>query len=322
MKGGRRSFFALRQIRMERNRNVSDTPVTLLPNPGEGGPVYSGDDESQIPAIPLPNPEEGGAVYPDSGDDAQIPVVPLPNPGEGGPVYPGNVIQPVQPIQPIQPLPTVTYAAVRFLNAAYGYPAFRVFVGNRRAASLLNFASLSAYVRLAAGYQTVTVTGTDGYIYIQKTIPFESGGRFTVAIINRPGGLDLLRITDNCCFTSSQAAHFRVGNLARNSGALDVLLPDGRAVYSDVRFKEITSFKRIAPGAYEFLFAETNQLPAPAYTDIETLDSAFIGSNPLPDTAASVYLQVTRGRAYTVYLLQNGQSYNAVSPLVVEDVIR
>ena len=321
MKGGRRSFFALRQIRMERNRNVSDTPVTLLPNPGEGGPVYSGDDESQIPAIPLPNPEEGGAVYPDSGDDAQIPVVPLPNPGEGGPVYPGNVIQPVQPIQPIQPLPTVTYAAVRFLNAAYGYPAFRVFVGNRRAASLLNFASLSAYVRLAAGYQTVTVTGTDGYVYIQKTIPFEAGGRFTVAIINRPGGLDLLRITDNCCFTSSQAAHFRVGNLARNSGALDVLLPDGRAVYSDVRFKEITSFKRIAPGAYEFLFAETNQLPAPAYTDIETLDSAFIGSNPLPDTAASVYLQVTRGRAYTVYLLQNGQSYNAVSPLVVEDVI-
>ena len=102
---------------------------------------------------------------------------------------------------------------------------------------------------------------------------------------------------------------------------VDVLLPDGRAAYSDVRFKEITSFKRIAPGAYEFLFAETNQLPAPAYTDIETLDSAFIGANPLPDTAASVYLQVTRGRAYTVYLLQSGQGYNAVSPLVVEDVI-
>ena len=168
---------------------------------------------------------------------------------------------------------------------------------------------------------TVTVTGTDGYIYIQKTIPFESGGRFTVAVINRPGGLDLLRITDTCCFAPSRAAHFRVGNLARNSGALDVLLPDGRAAYSDVRFKEITSFKRIAPGAYEFLFAETNQLPAPAYTDIETLDSAFIGANPLPDTAASVYLQVTRGRAYTVYLLQSGQGYNAVSPLVVEDVI-
>ena len=152
-----------------------------------------------------------------------------------------------------------------------------------------------------------------------------AGGRVLLgqhnAWIQYGGGLDLLRITDTCCFAPSRAAHFRVGNLARNSGALDVLLPDGRAAYSDVRFKEITSFKRIAPGAYEFLFAETNQLPAPAYTDIETLDSAFIGANPLPDTAASVYLQVTRGRAYTVYLLQSGQGYNAISPLVVEDAI-
>ena len=81
MKGGRRSFLILRLIHMERNQNVLDTPVTPLPNPGEGGPVYSGDDDSQIPAIPLPNP------------------------GEGGPVYPGGFIQPVQPIQP---LPTVT----------------------------------------------------------------------------------------------------------------------------------------------------------------------------------------------------------------------
>ena len=277
-------FDELRHADMEQDRSILDAPVAPLPNPGEGGPVYSGEDDGPVPVIPWPNPD----------DDGHVPVAPLPNPGEGGPVSPGNVIQPL----PVQPLPTITYAAVRFLNAAYGYPAFRVYVGNRRAAGLLNFASLSGYTRLAAGYQTVTVTG-----------------------LNRPGGLDLLRITDTCCFAPSRAAHFRVGNLARNSGALDVLLPDGRAAYSDVRFKEITSFKRIAPGAYEFLFAETNQLPAPAYTDIETLDSAFIGANPLPDTAASVYLQVTRGRAYTVYLLQNGQSYNAVSPLVVEDVI-
>ena len=173
-----------------------------------------------------------------------------------------------------------------------------------------------------SGYQTVTITGTDGYIYLQKTLPFESGGRFTIAIINRPGGLDLLKITDNCCAYPTRTAHFRVGNLARNSGALDVLLPDGRTVFTDVRFKEVTAFKRISSGAYEFLFAETNQLPAPAYSDIETLDSAFIGANPLPDTAASVYLNVSRGRAYTVYLLQNGQSYNAISPLIVADAIR
>ena len=51
------------------------TPVTPLPNPGEGGPVYDGSE----PAIPLPNPGEGGPVF-----DGAEPVIPLPNPGEGG----------------------------------------------------------------------------------------------------------------------------------------------------------------------------------------------------------------------------------------------
>ena len=69
----------LRLIHMEQNQNVLDTPVTPLPNPGEGGPVYSGDDDSQIPAIPLPNPGEGGPVYSGDDDNAQIPVaIPLP----------------------------------------------------------------------------------------------------------------------------------------------------------------------------------------------------------------------------------------------------
>ena len=288
---------------MEENRIVLDTPVAPLPNPGEGGPVY--DDEAQLPSVPLPAPGEGGPVYDDS---TPTPIITYPNPGSA--------------IQPLPTTPTFSYAAIRFLNAAYGYSGFRAFIGNRRAASLLSFSAVSAYSRVSSGYQTVTITGTDGYIYLQKTLPFESGGRFTIAIINRPGGLDLLKITDNCCAYPTQTAHFRVGNLARNSGALDVLLPDGRTVFTDVRFKEVTAFKRISSGAYEFLFAETNQLPAPAYSDIETLDSAFIGANPLPDTAASVYLNVSRGRAYTVYLLQNGQSYNAISPLIVADAIR
>ena len=288
---------------MEENRIVLDTPVAPLPNPGEGGPVY--DDEAQLPSVPLPTPGEGGPVYDDS---TPTPIITYPNPGSA--------------IQPLPTTPTFSYAAIRFLNAAYGYSGFRAFIGNRRAASLLSFSAVSAYSRVSSGYQTVTITGTDGYIYLQKTLPFESGGRFTIAIINRPGGLDLLKITDNCCTYPTRTAHFRVGNLARNSGALDVLLPDGRTVFTDVRFKEVTAFKRISSGAYEFLFAETNQLPAPAYSDIETLDSAFIGANPLPDTAASVYLNVSRGRAYTVYLLQNGQSYNAISPLIVADAIR
>ena len=112
-------------------RNVSNaTPAIPLPNPGEGGAVFPGNDtngetDGQLndmdannmspgmggnmnigggnavtPVIPLPNPGEGGAVFPGNsgnnnnntgtGSGGAIPVIPLPNPGEGGPVFPGN----------------------------------------------------------------------------------------------------------------------------------------------------------------------------------------------------------------------------------------
>ncbi len=199
-------------------------PVIPLPNVGEGGPVYPGDmdpgfnDPGQIPVIPLPNPGEGGPVYP--GNDGGEPVIPLPNPGEGGPVYPGNnwgcsngICGGVTILPGIIGTVWPSASRTRFLNAAYGYQAFRVFVGNTRAANVLNYASVTSYGRVAAGYQTVTVTGMDGYIYIQKTMPFQANAVTTIAIINTAGGLDLLQITDSCCPPTNGYSSFRVGSL-------------------------------------------------------------------------------------------------------------
>lgn len=212
-------------------RSTGAEPVIPLPNPGEGGPVYPGDMDTGTPAEP---------------------VIPLPNPGEGGPVYPGNTIGgtvigghqhwncggvcgTILPgvIGSVWP----SASKVRFLNAAYNYPAFRIFVGNTRFVNLLNYASVSTYGRVNTGFQTVTVTGTDGYIYIQKTMPFQANSATTIAIINTAGGMDLLQINDSTSLPANGLSSFRIGNLAYNSGPLDVLMSDGRVVYSDVYIK-------------------------------------------------------------------------------------
>ena len=133
------------------------TPVIPLPNPGEGGPVYPGDDMDTDP---------GGT-----------PVIPLPNPGEGGPVYPGPDYPdyPDFPVYPSPPNRPAGRGRVRFLHAAYGYRPFRIAVSNRRLVNGLRYGGISGYSQVAAGYQTVTVSGTHGYIYLQKTVP---GGVF------------------------------------------------------------------------------------------------------------------------------------------------
>ena len=83
-------------------RNMAVEPVIPLPNPGEGGPVYPGNNGSGgEPVIPLPNPGEGGPVYPGNTGSGGEPVIPLPNPGEGGPVYPGDNGSGGEPVIPL-----------------------------------------------------------------------------------------------------------------------------------------------------------------------------------------------------------------------------
>ena len=151
-------------------------------------------ENRNIPVTPLPNPGEGGAVFP--GDESSIPVIPLPNPGEGGAVNPGTTGSTVI-IQPLPGVP-VRYAAVRFLNATHGYPAFRIFVDGVRAVNLLSSGTASGYIRVPSGSRVITIAGQDGYIYLEQPLSFPASSTSTVAIINRAGGLSLTRIADAC----------------------------------------------------------------------------------------------------------------------------
>ena len=208
---------------------------------------------------------------------------------------------------------------MRFLNAAYGYSAFRVHVGSGRFVSPLNYASASSYGRFRPGYHTVTVSGRDGYIYIQKSMLLQAGAASTIAIINTASGLDLLQITDSTSRPTGGFANLRIGNLAYNSGPMDVLMSDGRVVYSDLRFKEVGAFKRIRPGVYQFFYADTNLMAMPAGLDIETMDSAWLGVYPPHETFGSLYLDVVSGVNYSVYLLQSGPNHNNIQNLILMD---
>ncbi len=150
-------------------------------------------DNRVFPVIPLPNPGEGGPV--DSGIPDATPVIPLPNPGEGGPVDSGPAIQPLPGT--IIHVPS-RYAAVRFLNATHGYPAFRIFIDGTRVVSLLSSGTASGYIRIPAGNRLITIAGQDGYIYLEDVLPFVSGSTTTCAVINRAGGLALTQIADAC----------------------------------------------------------------------------------------------------------------------------
>lgn len=308
------------------HQDEQNTPVTPLPNPGEGGPVHSVDT---IPAVPItpatPVPDHSVPAAPDDSIPAAPAFPAAPAPGgsiPAAPTFPATPAFPTpSPIPRPQPSGIILpiwprFAKVRFLNAAYGYRPFRILVNNTRVSNPLDYGALTPYGKVPAGYQTITVTAPDGYVYIQKSLPFQVNQPMTVAIINTINGLDLLQITDNCCTPNGDFSNFRVSNLSLNSPPLDVLLGDGRVVYGDVRYKETTPYKRIRPGSYQFFFAETSLAPMPLWMDIETLDSAFTGTYPVPNTLTSLYLNAVSNINYTVFLIPSGPQ--TIQPLLVE----
>lgn len=225
---------------------------------------------------------------------------------------------------PIIPMPTPPCffcnsgrsCKVRFLNAANGYRPFRISINGRMIFTRLGYASVTGYGQVADGFQTVTVSGANGYVYLQKTVPFRAGDSVTLAIITTAGGIDLLPISDLPCTKPYNMSCFRVCNLAYGSNPLDVILYDGRVVYTDVRYKEVTTFKRIRPGDYQFYVAETSLSPMPHSMDIETLDSAF-DLPAFPEAIVTFDVEVSPNAMYTVFLLNGSNS--ALQPLVLRD---
>ena len=252
--------------------NEEDIPVAPLPNPGEGGPVYDdsmdnnsggngsfGDDLSSIPVIPLPNPGEGGPVY--NGPDHNRPSGSMWQPGHSHvpvyrPVFPSNgsiTIFPGIGFPCYNCTTSSSLGRVRILNASSGYPPFNVSLGNWRIGEQLDNGDLTSYVQASSGFQTVTVSGTNGYIYIQKMITIRSGSASTVAIINTSTGLDLLEISDLSCNGPSGTTCIRACNLSPDLGPFDVALENrgnSYRTFTNVRFQEVTPFSSFAAGWY------------------------------------------------------------------------
>ena len=302
--------------------NEEDIPVAPLPNPGEGGPVYDdsmdnnsggngsfGDDLSSIPVIPLPNPGEGGPVY--NGPDHNRPSGSMWQPGHSHvpvyrPVFPSNgsiTIFPGIGFPCYNCTTSSSLGRVRILNASSGYPPFNVSLGNWRIGEQLDNGDLTSYVQASSGFQTVTVSGTDGYIYIQKMITIRSGSASTVAIINTSTGLDLLEISDLSCNGSSGTTCIRACNLSPDLGPFDVALENrgnSYRTFTNVRFQEVTPFSSFAAGWYSIYVFRTN---------------AFNNSNAIAAASASL----KAGKSYTLYMFNDPSSTGGLRTLILSN---
>ena len=242
--------------------NEADVPITPLPNPGEGGPVDSGnsmDNGAGVPVIPLPNPGEGGPV--DSGRPNFPPIF--------RPIFPGGTGGSVTVIPgitfPCYNCTATSFGRVRILNASTGYQPFYVYIGNWMVASGLANGDITSYVQAASGTQTITVSGANGYVYIQKPVQVRASSSMTIAIINTASGLDIMEISDISCNAPSGTSCLRACNLSQILGPFDVSIGNQNSSYvafTNVRYREVTPYTSFYPGWYQLYIARTGAYPS------------------------------------------------------------
>ncbi len=186
-------------------------------------------------------------------------------------------------------------AGVRVLNAAVNYNPFTVRIDNRVFQSNLSQGEITQYGRVNQGYHTVSLTGSGGYVYLQKQV-YIGDGMTTLAIINTSMGVDVIAIEDMGCATNGRTACIRVGNLAAYSGDVNVAL--GNLIFTSVAVGEVASFSRVNAGTY----------------------TASIARAARPgNTLLNVPLNLAAGRIYTLYVMNWNPSADAVQTLLVED---
>ena len=279
--------------------NEADIPITPLPNPGEGGPVDSGnsmDNGAGVPVIPLPNPGEGGPV--DSGRPNFPPIF--------RPIFPGGTGGSVTVIPgitfPCYNCTATSFGRVRILNASTGYQPFYVYIGNWMVASGLANGDITSYVQAASGTQTITVSGANGYVYIQKPVQVRASSSMTIAIINTASGLDIMEISDISCNAPSGSSCLRVCNLSLNLGPFDVSIGNQNTSYTafrNVRYREVTPYTSFYPGWYQLYISRTGSYPN---TSVATT-SANMSANT----------------SYTLYIFNAPNATDGLKTLVVSN---
>ena len=279
--------------------NEADIPITPLPNPGEGGPVDSGnsmDNGAGVPVIPLPNPGEGGPV--DSGRPNFPPIF--------RPIFPGGTGGSVTVIPgitfPCYNCTATSFGRVRILNASTGYQPFYVYIGNWMVASGLANGDITSYVQAASGTQTITVSGANGYVYIQKPVQVRASSSMTIAIINTASGLDIMEISDISCNAPSGTSCLRACNLSQNLGPFDVSIGNQNSSYmafTNVRYREVTPYTSLYPGWYQLYIARTGAYP-----------STYVA------TAAA---NMSANNSYTLYMFNAPNATDGLRTMVVSN---
>ncbi len=152
---------------------------------------------------------------------------------------------------------------VRILHASPDAPAVDVLANEKVIASNLKYKEFTEYLPVKGGEYNIRVfpAGKRTNPVIDTDINVPLNQILTVAAVGKLEDIQLLPISDPKINTNQGRAYIRFGHLSPNAPAVDIRLPGGTTLFSDVEFKEVTDYAWADPGqlTLEVYVAGTDQ---------------------------------------------------------------
>jgi len=157
-----------------------------------------------------------------------------------------------------------TYAYVRVLHASPDAPPVDVYANGNIIARQLSYKSFTQYIKVPGGTYNIDVypAGTTANPVINTSVHLASGSITTAAAVGRLANIELMGIPDSSFATTPGKAYLRFVHLSPNAPAVDITLPDGTVLFSNIVYRGITSYIPLNPGTYtlQARVAGTNQV--------------------------------------------------------------
>ncbi len=144
----------------------------------------------------------------------------------------------------------VSYA--RILHAAPNAPAVDVYANGTQIASNLPYTGFTEYLAIVPGQYNIKVypAGQTNTPVINTSITVPPNSIYTVAAIGQLPNIELYPILEPIMAIPQGKVLVRAAHLSPNAPAVDVTLPDGTPLFTDVKYKDVTNYLAVDPGTY------------------------------------------------------------------------
>ncbi len=189
---------------------------------------------------------------------------------------------------------------VRVIHAVPDAPNVDIYANDKRIASNLAFGKYTDYLSVPEGDYKISlyVAGTKDSPVLTDTLTVEKDSKLTVAAVGNLKDIELRAITDANQAKKAGKAMIRFLHLSPNAPAVDITLPDGTVIFSNIPFENITSYIDVLPMNY-------------------TLQVRAAGTDDVVLTVPNVNLDADK--YYTVYAIGLAGGKPELQALLIQD---